>query len=197
MPLRLRTQCGHGTRKRGSEWGSPTRPAYRRHRPEVAAARQGQPDHLRPGREGIRRQGYEGGARSVVLNYRRKADGLDRRSTIGASPDWPVAAARDAAKRLKREIDAGGDPVGEHREQLQAPTVNDLCDRYEAEELAARRPSTQVDYRSKLRVHIRPGLGKRKVASIEPADVKNLHRTITAGSGPYAANRVVALFCSS
>ena len=134
------------------------------------------------------------GARSFVLTYRRKADALERRTTIGAWPDWSVAAARDEAKRLKREIDAGGDPVGEHREQLQAPTVNDLCDRYEAEELAERRPSTQVDYRSKLRVHIRPSLGKRKVASIEPADVKNLLRAITARSGPYAANRVVALF---
>ena len=134
------------------------------------------------------------GARSAILNYRRKADGLGRRYTIGAFPDWSVTAAREAAKRLKREIDAGGDPVGENRAQMQAPTVNDLCDRYEAEELAARRPSTQADYRSKLRVHIRPGLGKRKVASIEPADVKSLHRTITAGSGAYSANRVIALF---
>ena len=132
------------------------------------------------------------GCRSFILTYRRKADAKERRPQFGAFPDWSVAAARDEAKRLKREIDGGGDPVGEHREQLQAPTVNDLCDRYE--ELADRRPSTQVDYRSKLRVDIRPGLGKRKVASIEPEDVKTLLRAITARSGPYAANRVVALF---
>ena len=34
--------------------------------------------------------------------------------------------AREEAKRLKRVIDGGGDPVGEHRAEREAPTVNDL-----------------------------------------------------------------------
>src|SRR5260370_27267333 len=49
-----------------------------------------------------------GGAVAFVLNYRRKADGLERRYTIGAFPDWSVAAARERAKELKRHIDSGG-----------------------------------------------------------------------------------------
>ena len=53
------------------------------------------------------------GARAFVLNYRRKTDGRQRRFTIGSYPDWSVGAARDEAKRLKREIDGGADPVGE------------------------------------------------------------------------------------
>jgi hypothetical protein len=36
------------------------------------------------------------GARSFVLNYRRKADALDRRWTIGSFPDWTAGAARIA-----------------------------------------------------------------------------------------------------
>ena len=55
------------------------------------------------------------GAKSFVLNYRRKADGRQRRYTIGAFPDWTVGAAREEAKRLKREIDGGADPVEEDR----------------------------------------------------------------------------------
>jgi integrase len=44
-----------------------------------------------------------------------------------------------------------------------------------------------------LKVHIRPGLAKRKVAALAYADVDGLQRAITKHSGPYRANRVVAL----
>ena len=133
------------------------------------------------------------GAKAFALNYRRKADGLQRRYTIGSYPEWTVAAAREEAKHLKRLIDGGADPVGEHRADREAPTVNDLCDRFEEEQLPRRRRSTQADYRSMLRVHIRPGLGNRKVATLAYSDVDALHRTITKQSGPYRANRVIAL----
>ncbi len=47
-----------------------------------------------------------GGARSFVVDYRAK--GRQRRITIGSYPDWSVAAARDEAKAMKREVDLGG-----------------------------------------------------------------------------------------
>jgi hypothetical protein len=52
------------------------------------------------------------GTRTFVLTYRRKADGHQRRITIGSFPDWGVATAREEAKRLKREVDGGVDPLG-------------------------------------------------------------------------------------
>jgi integrase len=131
------------------------------------------------------------GARAFVLNYRRKADGVERRKTIGSWPTWSVAAARDEAKRLKRLVDSGGDPVGEHREQRDAPTVGDLIDRFVEEQLPRRRPNTATDYRSMIEVHIRPALGKRKVASLTFEDIDKLHRLLT--KTPYRANRVVSL----
>jgi integrase len=133
------------------------------------------------------------GARSFVLNYRRKADGLERRHTIGSWPTWSVSGAREEAKRLKREIDGGGDPVGKHREQREAPTVNDLCDRFEQEHLPRKRPTTQRDYRGILKALVRPALGKRKVASIEFADADALHRDVAKNNGPYRANRMAAV----
>src|SRR6516225_3382518 len=63
------------------------------------------------------------GARSFILNYRRKLDGRERRITIGAFPDWSTTAAREEAKRLKREIDGGADPIGEHQAERAAATV--------------------------------------------------------------------------
>ena len=132
------------------------------------------------------------GGRSFVLNYRRKSDGLERRYTIGSVPDWSVAVAREEAKRLKRDIDGGADPVGEDRANREAPTVTNLCDRFEAQHLPKKRPSTRLDYSAAIRLYIKPELGKRKVVSIEFTDVDALHRTITK-KAPYRANRVVSI----
>ena len=68
------------------------------------------------------------GARAFVLNYR--ADGVERRLTIGSYPDWKVSTARKEAMRLKRLVDQGEDPMGERHEDRAAPTMSDLCDRY-------------------------------------------------------------------
>lgn len=132
------------------------------------------------------------GARSFVLNYRRRADGVERRYTIGAFPEWTVAAAREDAKRLRREIDGGADPVGTNREARAAATVNDLCDRFEREYLPRRRPSTQSSYRQQISADIRPTLGRMKAAAVSFADVDRWHRKISSRA-PTHANRALAL----
>jgi integrase len=71
--------------------------------------------------------------------------------------------------------------------------VNDLCDRFEAEHLPRKRASTATDYTRMLRLHVRPAIGKRKVASLSFRDVDELHRDLTKRSGPYLANRVIAV----
>src|SRR5262249_35845677 len=81
--------------------------------------------------------------RSFVLKYRRKDDGRERRYTIGEFPTWEVGPAREEAKRLRRSIDAGGDPVGERKETRSAPTVADLCARFEEEHLPRKRQWTR------------------------------------------------------
>ena len=132
------------------------------------------------------------GARSFVLNYRRKADGLDRRWTIGSFPDWTTGAARDEAKRLKRLIDGGADPVGDNKTDRAAPTVAELCDRFAQEFIPRLRPASGRDYGIAIRKYIRPALGRHKVASVTHGDIAALHRRITV-SASYQANRTVAL----
>src|SRR5437868_4774114 len=137
------------------------------------------------------------GARSFILNY--VAGGRERRLTIGSYPDWSVAAAREEAKRLKREIDLGRDPLGERIAEREAPTMDELCDRF-LEEHAARRRS-ETEYRRIVERSVRPELGPRKVAEITYADIDRLHRKLTqtslrnkkTGGAPYAANRLVAV----
>jgi hypothetical protein len=55
-----------------------------------------------------------------------------------------------------------------------APTMNDLADRFDAEHLSKRRPSTEVDYRSILRLYVRPTLGTMKVIDVRHTDIERL-----------------------
>ena len=77
------------------------------------------------------------GTKAFVLDYR--AEGRQRRITIGAYPDWTVAAARETAKTMQREVDRGIDPIGERQALRDAPTMEDLWERYEREHLCRRR----------------------------------------------------------
>jgi integrase len=132
------------------------------------------------------------GAVSFVLNYRRKADGLERRFTIGTFPAWSVTAAREEAKRLKRDVDGGGDPIGKFKAERQAPTVASLCVRFEAEHLPRLRPSTAQMYRALIKNEVVPALGRMKIAAVGFEDVDRLHRNVSRRA-PYLANRLLAL----
>jgi integrase len=132
------------------------------------------------------------GGRAFILNYRRKADGRERRFTIGSFPDWSVSAAREEAKRLKRDVDGGADPVGALQESRAAAAVTDLADRFLKEYVPRKRPATRRDYIQQLRVDIVPALGRMKVATVSYTDIDILHRRISARA-PTHANRVLAL----
>ncbi len=130
------------------------------------------------------------GGKAWVFNYRVGA--IERRLTIGDAEAWPVRAARERAKELRRLVDDGIDPLAERRAAQGAPTVNALADRFEAEHLPRKRAGTQDEYLRLLRVHIRPALGKKKVADLRHPDIEAMHRKIAARA-PYAANRAVAV----
>lgn len=133
------------------------------------------------------------GVRSFILNYYTRG-GRDRCYTIGQFPDWSTTAARAKARELRREIDAGGDPLAEIEAERSAPTVTELIDRFEAEHLPRKRPQTARDYQRMLDNHIRPHFGTHaKVADVVYADVDGLHRKITRSGAKYAANRCVAI----
>jgi integrase len=132
------------------------------------------------------------GARSFILNYRAR-NRREHRTTIGSFPEWGSVAARKEAAELKKTIDRGANPVGELRAYREAPTVNDLCDRFLVEYLPRKRPSTQHSYRLQIENEIRPALGQLKVADVTFADTDGLHRKLTGRGTPYRANRVIAL----
>jgi integrase len=132
------------------------------------------------------------GGRAFILNYRRKLDGRERRITIGSFPDWSTTAAREEAKRLKRAVDGGADPVGEQEDSRAAPTVADLCARFERDYLPRNRPTTQRVYRQQIHTDILPAFGRTKVAAVSHSDVDAFHHRLSARA-PTHANRTVAV----
>jgi integrase len=132
------------------------------------------------------------GTKSFVLNYRTRT-GRERRHTIGAVADWSLTAARDEARKLRAAIDTGSDPVSDLKAGRDAPTVSDLCERFEQDHLPKKRQRTQDDYKAAIRNDIKPELGSMKVADVTFADVDRLHRKITGRGASTQANRTVAI----
>src|SRR6516165_1335973 len=95
------------------------------------------------------------GSRSYVLRYTTRA-GRERTYTIGDATVWRTTDARDKARELRREIEDGGDPLGEIEDERAAPTMLDLIERFRAEHLPRKRASTRGDYDSILRLHVEP-----------------------------------------
>jgi integrase len=140
---------------------------------------------------------HASGKKSFFLNYR--ANGREKRITIGQYPTWSAARARDRAKELRKAIDKEGrDPAGEKRERREAATVQDLIDRYVRDHLPSRKRVREREERRML-AEIGHILGRdNKVASIHHGDMEALHKKITNGYDgkkprPVRANRVLAV----
>jgi integrase len=133
------------------------------------------------------------GARSYVLRYTTRA-GRERTFTIGDATVWRTTDARDKARELRREIEDGGDPLGDIEAEREAPTVLDLIERFRTEHLPKKRPRTASEYGYLLQLHIEPHFGQHtKVADVRFEDIDALHRKITKTGSPYAANRTMAV----
>jgi integrase len=123
---------------------------------------------------------YSGGVKSFFINYR--VGGRERRFTIDPFPRWSLAAAREQAIELRKQIDKGQDPAGEKRERREAPTVQDLIDRYLLEHAPRKSLTANARMNDEVRMldEIGRHLGKHtKVADIHGGDIADMHRKIS------------------
>ena len=122
---------------------------------------------------------YRGGGRAFTLDYRNA--GRQRRMTFGRWPEWSVSAARERAKELRRDIDAGGDPLAQRETKREAPRVADLIERYFAEHLPKLSERSAADQRSALAKLVAPVWGRKLVTEITQTDVDKLLTKIAEG----------------
>jgi Mg-chelatase subunit ChlI len=122
---------------------------------------------------------YRGGGRAFTFDYR--VAGRQRRMTFGRWPEWTVTAARDRARALRREVDLGGDPLGERDQIREAARVNDLIDRYLKEHCVRLAPTNASDQKSMMMKLVAPQWGKKLVTEITKADVEKLLAKVAEG----------------
>jgi integrase len=122
---------------------------------------------------------YRSGNRAFTIDYR--SAGRQRRMTIGRWPEWSTTAARERAKELRREIDAGADPLGNREQGRDAPRFKDLIERYVTEHLPHLARTNASDQKSMLRKLVAPSWDNRLVAEITASDVDKLLTKIAAG----------------
>ncbi|RYH06590.1 site-specific integrase [Tropicimonas sp. IMCC6043] len=121
---------------------------------------------------------YRSGSRAFTVDYRHA--GRQRRMTIGRWPEWTTTAARERAKELRREIDAGEDPLAQREQGREAPRFQDLIDRYVDVHLPNLAPTNASDQRSMLKKLVAPDWGNKLVAETTPYDVEKLLNKIAA-----------------
>jgi integrase len=142
-----------------------------------------------------------------------RANGTQRKPSIGRYPALSIADARKVARAMLMDVAQGRDVSEERRAKRAAPLVIDLCDRYLIEWAEKRKaPSSVTSDRGNIDRHIRPVIGHLRVADVTRADIDQLldgvrTRKRTKGTGrkrsqrrwashkeaPVAANRVRAL----
>lgn len=129
------------------------------------------------------------GFTSFVFNY--VANGVERRMTIGSPPSWSVAAAREQAKKLRRMVDCGSDPLMEKRHARDELVLAELWERYSEDILPRKAEHTQSNECSIWNRLILPSLGKKRLDEINGGDIDRLHNQISKKT-PVQENRALA-----
>lgn len=162
---------------------------------------------------------FASGKRSYVLQYRSL--GRSRRYTIGLHGVWTPETARLEAKAQLGRIARGDNPAEEKQLDHRALTVKQLCELYRNDLEAGlilgkggrpKKASTIYTDLGRIRRHIVPLLGNRRVKDISRADATKLLKDVMAGNtrvsvkteklrgkaivrgGPGTASRTLGLF---
>jgi integrase len=131
---------------------------------------------------------FKSGKRSYLVQYR--SGGRSRRFTIGLHGVWTPETARKEAHVLLGKIAQGENPAEQKLLDIHAITVKELCERYMTDSEnglimgKGRRPkkaSTVFVDNSRVKRHILPLLGNRRVKDITSADVTKFMKDVAAG----------------
>ena len=132
---------------------------------------------------------FSSGTKSFVLQY-RNSERVSRRILLGRYGVITVEQARDEARVRLGEIAKGLDPATVKASDQNSPTVGAICDWYLEEAGAGRllgrkrqpiKASTLYMDRSRVETHIRPLIGRRKVAALVLSDIEQMQIDIAAG----------------
>lgn len=105
--------------------------------------------------------------------------------------DLPLVRAQEMARSYRAQVDRGEDPGQVIRDKAnEGATIKDLAKRFEEEYLPRLAPRSQVDYKSAIRVHILPKLGKIEIKKLDRDQIIPWHSRI---KGKRVANLALAI----
>jgi integrase len=116
--------------------------------------------------------------------------GACARVSLGKFPAMTVDAARKAARVVVTDYDNGKDPLAERQARRHEQTVGGLW-AFWLEHAKSRKRTWGED--SRLYEKFCKSWANRKLSTIRKADIAALHAKVGKESGPYQANRVLAL----
>lgn len=126
------------------------------------------------------------GTKTFILQYRQ--GNKTRRLKLGRYPLLSPEEARRLAIRRLAEALEGKDPRAKPKP---SPTLRETAERFLAEYVPLKAPSTQREYRRLLEDLILPRLGNKRLADITPEMVGAAYREWLGH--PYQANRALAV----
>ncbi len=134
--------------------------------------------------------GRKGRTRRVTIGqHRRPWTDLKSGETKSLTPD----VARKEAKRLLGLVTAGEDPAEDRARARQAITVAELCDLYLLEGVTTKKASTIAMDRTRISLHVKPLLGRRRARDITDGDIERFMKVVAKRSGKGAASRTVGM----
>jgi integrase len=127
---------------------------------------------------------------SVVYRTR---EGVQRWQKLERFPILTPHLARQEAIRVLRAKALGQDPAGERMALRNGMTVAELCDEYCARE-NGKKPATIKSDNSRIKLHIKPKLGKLRVASVTGEQVEDFMHSLSRGSAARTVSLLSVMF---
>lgn len=149
------------------------------------------------------------GVKTFIVRYRAEGGGRhapQRQAVVGRHGTLTVAEARKAASKLLAAAALGQDPAGEAAAKRREMRMGELIDLYEAEGCYVQRglrqgepmkPLSRAYTLGRLRNHVVPLLGSRRVKEIVEGDIERFARDVARGktrrNDVIAGRRIVVL----
>jgi len=124
------------------------------------------------------------GVKSYVYQYRSPQHGHNtRRATIGKHSETLTAdMARTQAKKMRRIVEDGGDPLGNKQAERDALTVAQVLDLWiESARFKERSAATQANDKGRVKRHLKPTMGKFFVHKLTAENVRKAFAKIRDG----------------
>jgi integrase len=124
-----------------------------------------------------------GGSKTFIAQYRAGGgrSGTSRRFTIGRYGVLTVEEARSEAKRVLGSVAHGRDPSGDRQAKRREMTVADLVTFYSEKGTDHLKERNRRWMLARLRHHVVPLLGRKKISDVRVSDVEQFMRDVKAG----------------